>query len=528
MKAKRQLYLPLLGLCVLLGTGATGAADPLPPPSFGAPPDTAPFHGGLDLGEAIRLTLENDPNIALVEARLAGARGALLGESGAFDPVLTAGAAQEESNIPVTETRTNELRILESSVGISQKIRSGLSVAPSVEVSRVAPPGAGAASPSVGTLAFTFRQPLLQGRGRSVNAAGEMSAEREVAASVLDVEQATAERVLAVVSQYWIARARALDLEILEASEASSRELLETTRRLVEADQTPAAELVQLEANLAAKESSRIGGERALFAARQDLGREIGLEPARIALLPLPADPFPDVPPGEVPPPAEAERFIAVALSRRSDLRAARERRSGAEILLRAAGDALKPRLDLLFVPTWSGVVEGTGASDYFGSLWQNGPGAGARLGFALSWPTYNRTARGAQAENEAFRRQTELLIDVLARAVGANVPSALDGVRTSALQVEKAAEAVRLFEQAVINEEKKLRAGSSTLLDLISQRDRLTAARQTEVGARLALAQSLALLRFETGTLLAAGGGTGALRPELLTTVPSPQEAEP
>lgn len=520
MKAKRQLYLLLLGLCAVSAAGA----DQLSP----TPPD------GLDLGEAIRLTLENDPNIALTEARLTGARGALLGAAGQFDPVLTSRVDQVASNTPLSEDDSQERRRLESSLGVTQQFRSGLSVTPSLGISRVAAPGAGENAPNVGTLAFTFRQPLLQGRGRPVVAAGEISAEREVAASALDVEQTTAERVLAVVFQYWTARARVLDLEILAASEASSRELLETTRRLVEADQTPAAELVQLEANLAAKESSRIGGERALFTARQDLGREIGLEPARIAALPFPADPFPEVRPAEVPPPAEAGRFIEAALRRRADLRAARERQSGAEILLRAADDALKPRLDLLFVPTWTGLVQGGEAGDYFSSLGRNVPGAGASLGFSLSWPTRNRTARGARVETEAFRRQTELLIDLLSRTVGADVPSALDAVRSSALQVEKAAEAVRLFERAVVNEEKKLRAGTSTLIDLISQRDRLTSARQTEVAARLTLAQALARLRFETGTLLVAAdggapaGGTGALRPELLTRVPTLEEIQP
>ncbi len=517
MKAKRQLYLLLLCLYAPL---ATSVAEPLPVPPA---PDA-----GLDLGEAVRLTLENDPNIALVEARLAGARGALLGAAGQFDPVLTSRVDQVTSNTPRSETTSAEELSLTSSLGVAKQFRTGLTVTPSLGLSQVDVPGGGATALNVGTLAFTFRQPLLQGRGRSVVAAGELSAGREVAASALDVEQTTAERVLSVVFQYWTARARALDLAILQESEESSRTLLDTTRRLVEADETPAAELVQLEANLAAKESSRIGGERALFAARQDLGREIGLEPPRIAALPLPADDFPAVRPGEVPPPSDASRFIEAALRRRAAQRAAPARRTGVDSLLRAADDATKPRLDLLFVPTWSGLVEGEGAGDYFASLGRNVPGAGASLGFILSWPTLNRTARGAQAETEAFRRQTQLLIDLLSRTVGADIPSALDAVRSSALQVEKATSAVGLFERAVVNEEKKLRAGTSTLLDLINQRDRLTSARQVEVSAKLALAQALARLRFETGTLLASEGGAGALRPELLTRVPTLEETQP
>ncbi|HYU35944.1 MAG TPA: TolC family protein [Thermoanaerobaculia bacterium] len=513
------MSLLLLFLCPFFAIRAASAADPSPPDV----PET-----GLDLGDAVRLTLENDPNIALSQAQLAGARGALLGAAGRFDPVLTSQVEQETSNTPLTEITSREEMSLQSSFGAAKEFRSGLSVSPSLGISRVDVPGAGDTAVNVGTLSFTVRQPLLQGRGRSVTAAGEMTAEREVAASGLDVEQTTAARVLTVVSQYWTARAQAINLEILLASETSSRELLDTTRRLVEADQTPAAELVQLEANLAAKESSRIGGERALFAARQDLGREIGLEPARIAALPVPADPFPEVRPKEVPPPAEAGRFIAMALRRRADLRAARERKSGAEILLRVADDALKPRLDLIFAPTWSGLVQGNGTGAYFGSLGRNVPGVGATLGFSLSWPTLNRAARGSQAETEAVRRQAELLIELVSRTVGADVPSALDAVRSSALQVEKASQAVDLFERAVANEEKKLRAGTSTLIDLISQRDRLTAARQAEVGARLALAQALVRLRFETGTLLTVEGGAGALRPELLISVPSVEETQP
>ena len=77
-------------------------------------------------------------------------------------------------------------------------------------------------------------------------------------------------------------------------------------------------------------------------------------------------------------------------------------------------------------------------------------------------------------------------------------------------------------------NEERKLRAGTSTLINVISQRDRLTAARQGEVSAQLALALALVELRFATGTLLAAEGETKAVRYSRLTTLPSPEEAVP
>lgn len=488
----------------------------LPPAAAGQPPDVPRTLGLLD---AVELTLANDPLLVQAAARVDSASGSLLAESGAFDPVVSSSVDQETAQAPVASGQASELRTLSTGVGVSRRLRTGLTVAPEVGVLRTDEPGA--AVSNLGTLAVTLRQPLLRGRGREVVTAGERFAEREVAASRLDLEQTTAVRVLTVVAQYWLLEAAARNVEILRETEDRARDLLETTRRLVEADQTPAAELVQVEANLAAKEAARIGGERELFAARQDLGREIGLDGGRIAALPLPADPFPVVQAADVPAP-ESARFAAEARARRADLRAARERLSGTDILTRSAGDTLKPQLDLILVPSYSGLVQGTGTGDFFSPLYRNVPGLSSSVGLALSWPTANRRGRGELLRAQAIRRQAAAEVEAFEKAIAADVPAALDAVANAALQVEKAAAAVALFERAVINEEKKLRAGSSTLLDLISQRDRLTSARQTQVSAQLSLAIALAELRFQTGTLLPEGNEPAAARYARLTTVPA------
>jgi outer membrane protein TolC len=318
------------------------------------------------------------------------------------------------------------------------------------------------------------------------------------------------------------------NLAILRESEGSARSLLETTRQLVAADQTPAAELVQLEANLAAQEVSLLAGETALFKSRQDLGREIGLDSAAIAALPLPAEPFPALGTADLPPPEAARGFVAQALARRTDLQAARERLAESEILVRAATNALKPQLDLLFTPSYAGLATGGGTGTYFSPLYRNVPGGSLALGFALSWPTLGNRDRGALEQTLAGREASALRVDLTAKQIGADVPTALDGVQRSTLQLEKASDAVRLFERTVVNEEKKLRAGSSTFINVITQRDRLTAARQGQVSAQLSLALALVQLRFATGTLLAIEGETPAVRRSRLITVPSLAERAP
>jgi outer membrane protein len=480
---------------------------------------------GLGLLDVVRLTLQRDPNVAIEEARLQGSRGALQSESGKFDPVVTDDLTQAESKIPLSVSSgpnsTQDLRTLQNLLDVTTQFRSGLSIEPQLQLLRTRDSTVGPGTANQSTFSFLVRQPLLRGRGRAAVAAGERSAERQVAASALDVRQTVSARVMTVASQYWMVEATLRNLDILRASEASSRDLLENTRKLIAADQMPAAEQVQLEANLAAKESARIGGERLLFQARQDLGREIGLDTAEIGNLPLPSDPLPAVRPDEVPPPSAAGRFVAAALQRRPDLQAARERQASVEALRVAVENALKPQLDLLLTPGYSGLAEGTAPGSYFSPLYRNVPGASASIGFSLSWPTFNNRARGDLVQIDATRRQNELAVDLLVKSIGANVPAALDGVARNALQLDKAREAVRLFARAVVNEEKKLRAGTSTLIDVISQRDRLTAAQQSEVSAQLDLANSILELRFETGTLVGEGDEESAVRYSRLTTVP-------
>jgi outer membrane protein TolC len=488
----------------------------------------APPGAGLDLLTAVRWTLERDPNVALEEARLEAARGVLVVARGEFDPVIAASTTVSESRIPDSADSVTETRALESTLGLSFKLRSGLSLEPEVSLRRSEDLEASDLPGNEGTVTFRIRQPLLRGRGREVTTAREAAAERELAAAALDLEQRISDRLRAVVSQYWTWLAAEVDLEVLRASEAGSRELLEKTRLLIAADQVPAAELVQLEANLAAKESATIGGEQALFRARQDLGREIGLEAGEIAALSRPADTFPALDASTVPGLGQSAVWVDEARRRRADHRAAEARWEGAEILRRAAASDLQPVLDLIFAPTWSGFDTGEGAGRYFAPLGRNVPGAGASLGFSLLWPTGNHEAEGVLIQSEAALRQSALEVERVAKALGADVPAALDGLRRSAQRLEKANQAVRLFERAVVNEEKKLRAGTSTLLDLISQQDRLTAARQSEVAAELAVAQALVRLRFETGTLFADRGEAAEIQASRLITVPSVRRDEP
>lgn len=473
----------------------------------------------LGLVETVSMLLAHDPNVTRVEAQLDSARGGLMVASGRFEPLVTSSLLQADDETPSVDGDVSQRGLLQSQVGVVKELRTGQTVESSVLLARDDPAGPGGAV-NEGSVVFSLRQPLLRDRSPAAVTAFERSAARSVEASERDLTHTLSERVLVVVDRYWRLRAAREELTILAESRELSEELLETTRRLVAADQRPAADVVLLEANVAAKQAAEIDGERRLFAARQDLGREIGLPPAEILRLGLPAEPFPTV--ESTPTTVElAERYVALAYASRADLAAAELRRIASETLEVAAENDLKPRLDLVLAPELSGAVGGTEADRFFAPVLDRADGFSTSLSLAFSFPPRTVEARGRLLQSQARSRIDATSVELLRVAIGAQVPSALEAVARGAERLVVSRRAVGLFEQALVNEQRKLQAGRSTLLDVISQQDRLTSARQAQVGAGLSLALAVVQLRFETGSLVVGEGDAARIDGRQLVTLP-------
>ena len=512
----RRLHLG--GLVILTGlllwTAPPSAAQPTgpaaaPPPAAEPPAWLAarmlppPAERRLGLLETLELALEHDPNIALVEANLDSARGNLEIARSDFDLLLSgdANAGRDRDADP-------DVEFFDAGIAAGQRLRSGLQISSSVDLSRLAEVGGETANN--GALSITLRQPLLRGRGRDVVTTAEQIAEIELVATRDDLEQQVATRLRAIAGFYWSYLSAADNLEILEDTENQSRRFLDNTRRLVDADLTPAADLVQLEANLLSRQLSRRAGERRLVEARQELGREIGLSAEEILALPLPGDPYPPLDPEAAPGLEQVPAYLELARESRADLRGGRRRLEEDRLQLRFLENALKPQLDLLVTPGYANTFGGEGFGDFFSPLFRNLPGLSTTVGLAWSIAPRNRLARGKLAVQEANLRRGELALERIELQIGADLPTAINDLAYSAEQLAGSLEALELFRRALDNEEKKLRAGSSTLIDVLNQQDALIAARQRVNDSRLSLALALLRLRYETGTLIAAPAEDG------------------
>jgi outer membrane protein TolC len=289
---------------------------------------------------------------------------------------------------------------------------------------------------------------------------------------------------------------------------------------MIQADLIPAAEIKQLEANLASRTGSRLRAEQALFEARQELGLAMGLRAEELGSIAPPSDDFPEVQ-GAVPKIGQEDLFLDGARDRRADLLAAKTRIDAADRLLDAARSGVKPRLDFQLQAGYKGLNEGDSFSSFFGPLSDKVGGMNLGAALVFQFPPKNRAALGQLAHSEAVSQQARISTQDRDRQIRSGLAVAISSLSRAVDRVSIAHRTVELFLAAVEDERQKLRLGSGTVIDLIVTQDNLTQAQVDEVQARLAYASAVARLRYETGTLVPEGDSPESIDRTLLTTPP-------
>lgn len=486
----------------------------------------------VSLLDAVRLTLTKNPDIQLQEKQVEFSQGALQQATGQFDRAVRLTAGRTTDNSPLNQNDRNsfaaqgfalsQLRTDTTTynLALDQPLRNGVVLSPSVSATRTEgsnsdifnlPPQ------NRGVVSFSIRVPLWRGSGESA-AAFENAANLDWEASKQDLRFSVAQSVLGTVSAYWNLLAARKNLDIALEAEASIRQLVAETRKLIEADELPAADLNLIRANLLDKTAARIAAEQALLDARQKLGQAMGLPYPQITTL-EPADGFPSL--ATELPALENERLIELAMKRRADLTAARLRQDSAKILASAAQNNLRPQLDLNFGLGYAGLAEGSSAANLASALGQHRGGANIGASISYQWPFDNNVARGRFLQQSALYDQGTIRIRELARVISINVETTLAGLARSARQLGESEQSVELYRITVENEKTKHRLGNATLIDVLSVNDRLLNARLGNISFRLNYLTAIARLNFETGMLLAEDKSGQSIRLDQLLGVP-------
>jgi len=434
-------------------------------------------------------------------------------------------ALRDLGDAPIDEWRRRSSVHLD----LARQFRNGIVLAPFVDLSYAAQNfkgktftdtkkgGQGVEDTYRSEIGFDVRVPLLRGLGRSSVAAAETAARIDYEASRLTLLHETARGVLETVRAYWDLRAATEELDVAQRSVKLEADLLNLTQALVKAKEKARSDEFRVQASHADALARVSGAERRLSDARVNLARVMGVAIGEGAdTAPLAADPFPQ-PPEDVATSTEAiERLARDAIAQRMDRRAAVMLEEAAGVLLKGARRDTKPRLDLF------GRVFGTSTAEKRLTDLDRWVFRSANGTLELEAPFGNNLLRGRLAQRESGLMRAEIESTDRARTIALNVVRLVQALRVAVDQLKRAEDAVRYYDRTIQDEQAKLRAGDSTLVDTIFTEQQTTAARQALVLARRDYASLLAELRFEAGLLVLEGSDGGRVTESSLTGVPA------
>jgi len=369
---------------------------------------------------------------------------------------------------------------------------------------------------------LTFNQPLGKGRGSVSARAAERAAAALLEAARRRHEQSNSDRVRDTIVAHVNLLAAQQSLALLEQSVESQRSVMEATEALVKAGERARTDLTRSQAGLADAETAAASARQSLLAARSELARVIGLDAAKAGVGPLARGSFPSSL-VELP---DVEALQQQASLLRLDLRAAKQEEQASSIIVDASQADLRRKLDLSlsvgmvsdYRSPFFRVLPDEYANDPaeppespvnyysprgFGRSFTNKYLPEIRVQLTFEVPFGNNTARGRLEQDQQALRQSKIRTMDLDRVIGENLAGLGAALRAARVEVERLRVSVSQHEENWKTTQELRKAGDLSLVDTLLTEQDLTNARLQLVEALRNYDVSLALLRFEAGTLV-------------------------
>ena len=362
--------------------------------------------------------------------------------------------------------------------------------------------------------------PLLKGRGK-VSAAGDETAARlKRKASQADYEFAITRQILATIRAYWN---YGVSFEVLKLQQRSASRVQNWLEQRGGDDDN-------LQGYLEQKRGDISDAEQSTTQARIALANAMGIPSAEADRLGMPSatDNFPLdwAPILETFNLEQARRkWLETAQANRLDLRAAKLRLESARTLVAKARRDRLPQVDIGVSVGYQGLDYYDGFGNYVDSIHRNVRGLDYRVGINYRYPLGNDTARGILDLRQVSRQKNQVEYNEAQRSVDlavSNETANVNGRLNKVVQTRKTADS---YLQSIIKIQKSEGYLSSTtkVLTLIELETNLVEALNDYYAALGDLANAIAKIRFETGTLLdvqkgPAGNLTGRIDLRSLT----------
>lgn len=457
----------------------------------------------LTLEKAIENTLKLQADIINSKLDSDASKNAYAGAGGAFDHVLSSNAevASAETPLGEIEKQTYNSDKLTSdtetyAVKLSKLSRSGIRVETSVSVFRQNDVPYNQPTQATSSIGVAINIPLFDLLMENKNSTNEKIALENSHARVDDYFFQASTSVYQTIAAYWNYLAAYERLLVYKKSEENIQKMLSDFEKLVEAKERPRADANQIRANLAMKQGLVVSGERDLSTLGYQLATSMGVSIDETALSP-PKVQWVTV---DDPRTLSADTYIQNAYKNRFDIKSLERVVHSAELMLDMARRGMKPDLDVYVSADYSDKGRDVSADVVSNART-------VKAGILFSTPLERSFGKSDVAQKEIALRQWKINFANAKRKTALDVTSSLNELRQNLKAYEYSVETVNLYQEALTVEEKKLKLGMSTVIDVINTRENYQNALIAKIEGLRLVAVSLAGVAYSSGRMITADG---------------------
>ena len=362
----------------------------------------------------------------------------------------------------------------------------------------------------ISRFAFGFNQPLLNGLGLLPNKRFIIVAQNDLKTSdeLFHLEVTTT--VVQVEDAYWNLAAAGEAVTAAQRALAAAQVLLKDTERMMAIGTAAVLDVTSAQAAVAAAERDLIIARTNVQLQEAQLKSMLSkkIEPALEAAEIVPTDQLPEPSDADMP---DLQTALETAIRSRPDLHVSEQGLQNQNVTVGFTRNGLLPAVNAFGLYASSGLAgndplvnAGVGESLNQTLLAANPEYA---TGLSLTLPIRNRSAQADNLRARLEQRQLQVSLQQLRQQIGLEVRQAVIGLVQGKAQVEAAHEAVKLADQTLEAERKRLLAGISTPYTVVLRERDAIVARQADIGAVAAYARALVEMDRATGSTLERNG---------------------
>ena len=479
----------------------------------------------LTLGEAIEKTLKESPAVEARRVLVDSARGTVVQAAGEFDwnaslSMLIGNERTDSVSSTTLLESTSSTRSTSAIPAVGKQFREGYQVEITNTLETVRNKSLPLGKVGGNTLALVVTVPLMKEAGYAATTATERTAKKSLIATQLLTGSEIVEEVYDVAVLYWQSLAAVLTEKALIDTFARSQSTTRILENRLKGGLMAPVEYSRSLAELRLREIDQENGRNDSFEARSSLLAKMGISDGA-SQLEITTD-FPQ--PAEIANVVKlkAEPFINLALQNRLDKKALEAELDANRIDVEKAMDDLRPALDLKVSQSFASSGTRYDYNDHTDiyTLSDN-INVSSSVMLALSFPFGNNVAKGTLTSSKAEVMGSQLDIRALVSSIHSEVRVALDKLKSSRRNLERAAESEVVLSEVQKITMDKLSRGEATMTDLISVEDRLTESRLKIIISKSKYAQAIAELRYATGTLTSDLHEKLVIKPNVFLKIP-------